>query len=141
VDPGRKRKLRLAAALGAAVLLASALLYTSFNASTAARTPSEVLAEGEAGENYKLTGEVVDGSIERRQDGLAFEIRDREGDTAVPVDYSGIVPDPFREGREVIVSGTVTDGTFVAEKDSLVTKCPSKFADEAEADPEHVVIE
>jgi hypothetical protein len=41
----------------------------------------------------------------------------------------------------VIVSGTVADGTFVAEKDSLITKCPSKFADEAEADPEHVVIE
>ncbi len=119
-------------ALGAAVLLASALLYTSFNASTAARTPSEVLAEGEAGESYKLTGEVVDGSIERRQDGLAFEIRDREGDTAVPVDYSGIVPDPFREGREVIVTGQLRGETFVAEEDSLVTKCPSKFTAEGD---------
>ena len=119
-------------ALGAAVLLASALLYTSFNASTAARTPSEVLAEGEAGENYKLTGEVVDGSIERRQDGLAFEIRDREGDTAVPVDYSGIVPDPFREGREVIVTGQLQGETFVADEDSLVTKCPSKFTAEGD---------
>jgi cytochrome c-type biogenesis protein CcmE len=132
VDPGRKRKLRLAVALGAAVLLASALLYTSFNASTAARTPSEVLADGEAGEDYKLTGEVVDGSIERRQDGLAFEIRDREGDTAVPVDYSGIVPDPFREGREVIVTGQLQGETFVAEEDSLVTKCPSKFTAEGD---------
>ncbi len=51
------------------------------------------------------------------------------------------MPDPFREGREVIVSGTVAEGTFVAEKDSLITKCPSKFADEAAEDPEHVVIE
>jgi len=33
------------------------------------------------------------------------------------------------------------DGTFMAEKDSLITKCPSKFADEAAADPEHVVID
>ncbi len=132
MDPGRKRKLRLAVALGAAVLLASALMYTSFNASTAARTPSEVLAEGEAGEDYKLTGEVVDGSIERRQDGLAFEIRDRGGDTAVPVDYSGIVPDPFREGREVIVTGQLRGETFVAQEDSLVTKCPSKFTAEGD---------
>jgi cytochrome c-type biogenesis protein CcmE len=132
VDPGRKRKLRLAVALGAAVLLASALLYTSFNASTAARTPSQVLAEGEAGEDYKLTGEVVDGSIERRQDGLAFEVRDRDGDTAVPVDYSGIVPDPFREGREVIVTGQLRGETFVAQEDSLVTKCPSKFTAEGD---------
>jgi cytochrome c-type biogenesis protein CcmE len=127
VDPGRKRKLRLAVALGAAVLLASALLYTSFNASTEAKTPSQVLADSEAGESYKLTGRVVEGSIERRQDGLDFEIRDREGTTAVPVEYGGIVPDPFREGREVIVTGQMRGDTFVAQEDSLVTKCPSKF--------------
>ena len=41
--------------------------------------------------------------------------------------YSGVVPDPFREGREVIVSGELKQGTFVAEHDSLITKCPSKF--------------
>jgi len=57
------------------------------------------------------------------------------------VTYSGQIPDPFREGREVILKGTVADGTFVAEKDSLITKCPSKFADEAAEDPDHVVIE
>ena len=39
----------------------------------------------------------------------------------------------------MIVTGELEDGTFVAENDSLITKCPSKFADEAEADPEHVV--
>ena len=45
----------------------------------------------------------------------------------MPVSYAGVVPDPFREGREVIVSGELRQGTFVAERDSLVTKCPSKF--------------
>jgi cytochrome c-type biogenesis protein CcmE len=59
----------------------------------------------------------------------------------VPVAYSGTVPDPFREGREVILTGSLEGGTLVAERDSLITKCPSKFADEAEEDPEHVVIE
>ena len=43
------------------------------------------------------------------------------------VRYEGVVPDPFREGREVIVSGELQGGTFVAERDSLITKCPSKF--------------
>jgi cytochrome c-type biogenesis protein CcmE len=43
------------------------------------------------------------------------------------VRYRGAVPDPFRDGREVIVSGELRGGTFVAERDSLVTKCPSKF--------------
>jgi cytochrome c-type biogenesis protein CcmE len=51
------------------------------------------------------------------------------------------VPDPFREGREVIVTGQMDNGTFVAERDSLITKCPSKFSDEAEQDPEHVIID
>ena len=126
MDPGRKRKLRLVVALGAATLLASALIYTSLGASTQAKTPSQVLGSSE-GESYKLTGEVVGDSIERTNDGLRFEIRDRGGSASVPVDYAGLVPDPFREGREVILTGEMTSGTFVADRDSLVTKCPSKF--------------
>ena len=66
---------------------------------------------------------------------------DRDGSHSVPVSYTGTVPDPFREGREVIVTGKLEDGTFVAEHDSLVTKCPSKFSEEAQQDPEHVVID
>jgi cytochrome c-type biogenesis protein CcmE len=140
VDPARKRKIRLVIALGAAVLLAAALVYTSFSASSAAREPSELM--GVSGGNYELTGKVVEDSVERQGSDLRFEVADRDDPTAkIPVDYAGQVPDPFREGREVIVSGTVTDGTFVAEKDTLITKCPSKFAEEAEADPEHVIIE
>jgi cytochrome c-type biogenesis protein CcmE len=140
MDPERKRKIRLVVALGAAVLLGAALVYTSFSASSEAREPSELI--GAEGGSYELTGRVVEGSIERPGSDLRFEVSDRDDPTArIPVDYAGQVPDPFREGREVIVSGTVEDGVFVAEKDSLVTKCPSKFAEEAEADPEHVVIE
>jgi cytochrome c-type biogenesis protein CcmE len=45
----------------------------------------------------------------------------------VPVRYTGEIPDPFREGREVIVKGALSNGQFMAERDSLVTKCPSKF--------------
>jgi len=41
----------------------------------------------------------------------------------------------------VIVTGKLEEGTFVAERDSLVTKCPSKFTEEAEENPDQVVIE
>jgi cytochrome c-type biogenesis protein CcmE len=123
MDPARKRKIRLAVALGAAVLLAVALVYTSFSGSTEASKPSQV----EPGRSYELTGKVVKGSISRDGDELRFRIRDRDGTASVPVEYTGVVPDPFREGREVIVSGELKQGTFVAERDSLVTKCPSKF--------------
>ena len=140
MDPSRKRKIRLVAALTVAVLLATALVYTSFSASTEAREPSQVLASG-SGETYDLTGKVVPGSIERTDSDLRFRISDRDGSEALPVRYTGTVPDPFRDGREVIVTGRLMDGTFVAEHDSLITKCPSKFQEEAEADPEHVMIE
>jgi len=123
VDPNRKRKLRLVIALTAVVLLATALLYTSFSASTEAAKPSEIVA----GKSYELTGKVVDDSVARDGERLRFRIRDRDGSHSVPVVYSGVVPDPFREGREVIVSGELEGGTFVAERDSLITKCPSKF--------------
>jgi cytochrome c-type biogenesis protein CcmE len=97
---------------------------------------------GVSGGNYDLTGTVAEGSVQRAGTELRFEVADRDDASAtIPGHYAGTVPDPFREGREVIVSGTVTDGIFEAEKDSLITKCPSKFADEAAEDPEHVVIE
>jgi cytochrome c-type biogenesis protein CcmE len=129
MDPARKRKIRLAVALGAAVFLAAALIYTSFSASTEASKPSQI----EPGRSYELTGKVVKGSISRDGDELRFRIRDRDGTDSVPVSYTGVVPDPFREGREVIVSGELKRGTFVAERDSLVTKCPSKFTKDAQS--------
>ena len=123
MDPSRKRKIRLAVALGAAVCLAAALLYTSFSASSEAAKPSQL----KEGRSYEVTGKVVNGSITHSGDELRFRIRDRDGTRSVPVSYTGSVPDPFRDGREVIVSGELKQGTFVAERDSLVTKCPSKF--------------
>ena len=130
MDPARKRRIRLVVALSVALLLAGALVYTSFSASTEASTPSDLKANGEPGRSYEMTGKVVRGSIERRGDTLEFAVRDRDGPTSLPVTYEGVVPDPFREGREVIVSGELDEGRFVAERDSLVTKCPSKFTKE-----------
>jgi cytochrome c-type biogenesis protein CcmE len=124
MDPSRKRRLRLIVALGAAVFLATALVYTSFSASTEASKPSQV----KPGRSYELTGKVVNGSVSHAGDQLRFRVRDRDGTRSVPVQYAGVVPDPFRDGREVIVSGELKGGTFVAERDSLVTKCPSKFS-------------
>jgi cytochrome c-type biogenesis protein CcmE len=123
MDPARKRKVRLAVALGVAVCLAAALVYTSFSASSEAAKPSQL----KAGRSYELTGKVVNGSISRSGDELRFRVRDRDGTASVPVVYTGSVPDPFKDGREVIVAGQLRGATFVGKRDSLVTKCPSKF--------------
>jgi cytochrome c-type biogenesis protein CcmE len=127
MDPRRKRTIRLVIALGVAVLLGGALIYTSFSAATEAQQPSQLLEDATPGKSYELTGRVAPGSVHRGDEVLQFRVRDRQGTASVPVRYTGAVPDPFREGREVIVKGKMDEGVFVAEKDSLVTKCPSKF--------------
>jgi cytochrome c-type biogenesis protein CcmE len=126
MDPARKRTVRLVVALSAALLLAVALIYTSFSASSEARSPSQLLSQAEAGKTYQLTGKVVAG-YERNGTVTNFRVRDRTGSVSVRVRYDGVLPDPFRAGREVIVDVRKEGGVFVGEKDSLVTKCPSKF--------------
>jgi cytochrome c-type biogenesis protein CcmE len=126
VDPGRKRKIRLVVALSAAVLLAGALVYTSFSASTEAKQPSQLLGAS-SGTSYELTGRVVKGSVRHEGGGLRFRVADRGGGESIPVTYDGAVPDPFRGGREIVLTGAVEDGVFVGESDTLITKCPSKF--------------
>ena len=98
MDPSRKRRIRLVVALTAALLLAGALVYTSFSASSEAVQPGQLLASADTGRSYQLTGKVVDGSIETRGDATLFRVRDRNGRASVPVRYTGAVPDPFREG-------------------------------------------
>jgi cytochrome c-type biogenesis protein CcmE len=124
VDPSRKRKIRLVVALSCAVLLATALVVVSFSAGTSQLLPSEALAQ-KPNERFELGGTVVDGSLSERGDELRFAIQDPNGSAQVPVVYSGAVPDPFREGREVLVKGELEDGRFVG--DEMTTKCPSKF--------------
>jgi len=128
MDPSRKRRVRLVTALTIALLLAGALVYTTFSAASPERIPSQ-LANAQAGQSYKLGGTVVAGSVRRGEDSMTFQVRDPKGQAKVNVSYSGSVPDPFREGREVIVTVKRDGSEFVGQRDSLVTKCPSKFQD------------
>jgi cytochrome c-type biogenesis protein CcmE len=131
MDPSRKRRIRLGVALSTAVLLAAALVYTSFSASSEAVKPSQLIAHADPNRSYHLTGKVVNGSIHKQGGTTIFEVRDRDGTAAkaVQIRYTGSVPDPFRDGREVIVDVKKGSGnTFIGAPDSLITKCPSKFS-------------
>jgi cytochrome c-type biogenesis protein CcmE len=130
VDPSRKRKIRLVVALSVAVVLAVALIYTSFSASTEAKEPSQVLTAA-PGTKTEMNGKVVPGSIKQVGEGIKFEVEDRKGGSAIPVTYTGAIPDPFRGGREIVLEGAVKQGTFVGEPETLITKCPSKFTTNA----------
>jgi len=127
VDPSRKRKIRLVVALSAAVLLATALIVVSFSTGTSQLLPSEALAQ-QPNDRFELGGTVVGGSLEEHGEKLEFAIQDPNGSAQIPVVYSGTVPDPFREGREVLVKGELEGGQFVGN--DMTTKCPSKFTAE-----------
>lgn len=131
MDPSRKRTVRLVVALSVAVLLAAALVYTSFSASSEAKQPSELLTSSNPGQSYDLTGRVVPKSVKKDGDTIHFRVSDRNGGASIPVVYSGTVPDPFRGGREIVLTGEVDKGEFVGKPDTLTTKCPSKFTEES----------
>ena len=123
----RRSPARLIIALSVAAVLAVFLLYTSFaGGSTPSLRPSQ-LADHSG--KVSLAGKVV-GPI--HGDGRAvpktFTLRDIEGTATVPITYTGSVPDLFKVGRDVYMRGELHNGVFVAERDSLVTKCPSKYA-------------
>jgi cytochrome c-type biogenesis protein CcmE len=120
---------RLVIALSVAAVLAIFLLYTSIaGGGTPLVQPSELTAY--KGEQVTLGGVVVGrptGDAYAKQ-GLRFRVRDPKGKSTVTVVYRGSVPDLFRPDREVGVTGTLRGGVFVAKKDTLVTKCPSKYS-------------
>ncbi len=129
MNPARKRRIRLVTALTAALLLASALVYTSFSAGSDERTAGQLHDDAVAGKTYTLAGTVAAGSVKRGDGVLWFSVRDPHRPVSVRVRYTGIVPDPFREGRGVMIKvhRSETGDHFVGEKDTMVTKCPSKF--------------
>ncbi|MDO8213656.1 cytochrome c maturation protein CcmE [Conexibacter sp. CPCC 206217] len=143
MDPSRKRRIRLVVAATAALLLASALVYTSFSAGSDEKTAGQLLETARAGETYTLAGTVAPRSVVRGDGVLYFRILDPHRRVSARVRYTGLVPDPFREGRGVMVKVQLgreglsdsANTVFVGEKDSMVTKCPSKFQVAPEALP------
>src|SRR6478672_9533941 len=118
MNPSRKRTVRLVVALTAAVVLASALVYTNFSAASPALSPTQLLRQAQPGRSYQVTGKVVAGSVSRSGETLLFSVEDRAGGTRVPISYTGTVPYPFREGREVIVTVQRQGRGFTGERNS-----------------------
>ena len=122
----RPSPVRLVIALSVAAVLAIFLLYVSVAGGTPSIQPSQL--SGHKG-NVALVGKVV-GTPEgdgHAANGLRFDLQDVKGGASVPVVYRGSVPDQFKTGRELRLEGQLQNGVFVAKKDSMRTKCPSKY--------------
>jgi cytochrome c-type biogenesis protein CcmE len=120
---------RLVIALAVAAVLAIFLLYTSIaGGGNPSIAPSELRGRTEKVQLAGVVGGPVTGDAHAA--GLRFWLRDIGGgpQTRVPVRYYGSVPDLFKVGRHIVVVGKLRSGAFVSDRDSMITKCPSKYA-------------
>jgi cytochrome c-type biogenesis protein CcmE len=93
-------------------------------------TASQLVKKARPGATYILAGTVLDGSVHRSDAGITFRIRDPKLKMSVPVTYHGSIPDPFAQGRAVLLDvkeGRSRTSMYVGEGNSLTTKCPSKY--------------
>jgi cytochrome c-type biogenesis protein CcmE len=95
----------------------------------------EVMASPEQwyGKKLQLHGHVVDGSIMRRRDTLEYRFQVENNGHVVNASYTGVVPDTFKDGSEVVVKGKLGAGGFTVEPNGVMAKCPSKY--EAQSGP------
>ena len=77
------------------------------------------------GKSMQLHGFVVDKSIEKRPNTLDYRFKIRTGDYSVLANYTGIVPDTFKDGAEVVLTGRLGPDGFQAT--DMTAKCPSKY--------------
>jgi cytochrome c-type biogenesis protein CcmE len=116
----------------ASLLIVAAIGYMIYSATQSGSeyylTAGEILAKGDemVGQPVKMGGRVVDNSIQwdRTANTVAFALTD--GTQDLPVMYSGIVPDTFQSGADVILEGKLgADGQFQAT--TMLAKCASKY--------------
>jgi cytochrome c-type biogenesis protein CcmE len=120
---------RLIIVTGIVLVLLAVLLWRSSTGSLSYfKTVTELKAEkGLIGKTVKVGGEVVKGSVKRREDGVDFTISDKK--STIKISYDGTIPSTFGEGIQVIADGKY-DKEDLVKADSLVTKCPSKYKSE-----------
>jgi cytochrome c-type biogenesis protein CcmE len=134
MTPTRKRRLVAVGLVLLAVGVAAALTITALSRNmTYLFSPSEVLAgRAPAGAAFRLGGVVLEHSLKRDPASLAasFVVTDRFHD--MPVTYTGILPDLFREGQSIVATGSM-DGAHFAAREVLAkhdeTYMPKEVAD------------
>src|SRR5215472_18398855 len=125
----RKRKRLLVVLLGLGLLgVASTLVLTAFNDNLVFfMGPSDLVAKGAPETRHlRLGGLVETGSVAREANGRSIDFRVTDGNQAVPVVFTGVLPDLFREGQGVVVEGTLgKNGVFKA--DTVLAKHDERY--------------
>jgi cytochrome c-type biogenesis protein CcmE len=131
----RQKRMTLVFGILAGVSVAGALALTAFRQNVTFYFDPTKVAEGQVqpGERFRLGGMVTKGTVQRAPGSLEvhFVVTDFKHD--VPVSYTGVLPDLFREGQGVIAHGKMVGNTFVA--DEVLAKHDEKYMPPAVARP------
>jgi cytochrome c-type biogenesis protein CcmE len=115
----RRRRLVLVIGIVAGVAVAGALALRAFrNNVTFFFDPSQIAAgQAPQGERFRLGGMVIKGSVQRAPGSLEVRFIVTDFKHEVPVSYTGVLPDLFKEGKGVVAHGRLTsEGVFVADE-------------------------
>ncbi len=115
----RHKRLALIAAGLAALGAAAALILNAFQSNLVFFfSPSQVAAhEAPANRSFRIGGLVEQGSLQRQPDGITVRFVVTDTANSIPVLFTGILPDLFKEGKGVVAQGTLTaDGVFHAKE-------------------------
>jgi cytochrome c-type biogenesis protein CcmE len=128
------KAIKIAATAAVFVLALSGLLYSTLSEGTEYfKNVDEVLTDPQAwqGKKLNLHGFVVEKSILRRPDSLEYRFHVQNNGKIVPVSYTGVVPDTFKDGSEVVLKGHLTPaGGFNVDPNGVIAKCPSKYEED-----------
>jgi cytochrome c-type biogenesis protein CcmE len=124
------KPLKIGATLLILGLAFAGLMYSTLSEGTEFyKHVDEVMADPGAwqGKRLQLHGFVVEKSIMRRPDTLDYRFQVQSNGKVLPVRYTGVVPDTFKDGAEVVLKGRLGPDGFSVDKDGVMAKCPSKY--------------
>ena len=125
----RKRRRLLVVLIGLGMLgVATALVLAAFNDNLVFfMTPTDIATKhAPEGRRLRIGGLVEAGSVKREANGSTVDFRVTDGNNAVPVTYTGLLPDLFREGQGVVAEGAI-DKNGVFHADSVLAKHDEKY--------------
>ena len=123
------KALKISATVAVVVLALTGLLFTTLREDTAVlqargrgdERPGGVARAAAAAARLRRAGS--SGSA----DSLDYRFNVQSNGSVVQASYSGVVPDTFKEGAEVVLKGTLSPDGFHVERNGVMAKCPSKY--------------
>jgi cytochrome c-type biogenesis protein CcmE len=106
------------------------LMYTTLSEGTEYyKHVDEVMANPQVweGKRLQLHGFIVDGSLMQRPNTLDYKFEVQSNGKVVSARYTGVVPDTFKDGAEVVLKGRLGRDGFAVEPNGVMAKCPSKY--------------